>query len=199
MTKLLDYFEKAEREVIANGFQWEIDLVENRTFDKIDAKQFFWEYCFVVLNWGVRNQVAQKDFDKFAIAEDVSVITCRFKDKKRDAISIAKNSYPVWFEGLKTSKTPITYLRQLPCIGKVISLHLARNLGFDCVKPDIWMNRLAAKYGFFNGMGDDVPDPEYMCMDIQRQLPMTNGYHKYRIGTIDVILWRYCNLTGLLE
>ena len=196
MTKLLEHFEAAKRNVIKAGYQWEIDLVENRTFDKIVAKQFFWEYCFVVLNWGVRNQVAQKDFDKFAIAEDVSVITCRFKDKKRAAITIAKENYRRWYVELKCSKKPVTYLQTLPCIGKVISLRLARNLGFDCVKPDIWMNRLAANYGFFNGYNNDVPDPEYMCSDIQRQLPMVNGCHEYRIGTIDLILWRDCNLRG---
>ena len=199
MTKLFDFFENARGFVIANGYQWEIDLVENRTFDKIDAKQFFWEYCFVVLNWGVRNQVAQKDFDKFAITEDVSVITCRFKDKKRAAITIAQEKYQQWYGELKNSKTPITYLQTLPCIGKVISRHLARNLGFDCVKPDIWMNRLAVKYGFFNDYEDRTPDPEYMCRDIQRHLPGVGGHHEYRIGTIDVILWRYCNLTGGIE
>lgn len=194
--KLLDFFEKAHKHVVSCGYHWEIDLVENRTFDKIDAKQFFWEYCFVVLNWGVRNQVAQKDFDKFAIAEDVSVITCRFKDKKRNAISIAKNSYTIWYEGLKRSDTPDKYLQSLPCIGKVISKHLARNIGIDCVKPDIWMTRLADKYGFYDT--DSNPDPNYMCEMIQIHLPRP-GIPHYRIGTIDVILWRYCNLTGVLE
>ena len=193
--KLLDFFEKAHKHIISCGYQWEIDLVENRTFDKVDAKQFFWEYCFVVLNWGVRNQVAQKDFDKFAISEDVSTITCRFKDKKRNAISIAKNTYSIWYEGLKLSKDPVKYLQSLPCIGKVISKHLARNIGIDCIKPDIWMMRLAAKYECWNL--NDRLYPERMCLEIQKQLPTKDTPH-YRIGTIDVILWRYCNLTGEL-
>ncbi len=82
-------------------------------------------------------------------------------------------------------------------MGPKTARHFARNLGIDCVKPDIWMDRLAYKYGFYENDGK-ILYPERMCKSIQEQLPQF-GVPYYRIGTIDVILWRYCVLTGELK
>lgn len=91
---------------------------------------------------------------------------------------------------LKVSQPKVVYndkisaLEELPWIGGITKYHLARNMGLDCVKPDRHLVRLAERYGF--------EDPHLMCNYLAKQF-------KERVGTIDVILWRYCNLTGNYE
>jgi hypothetical protein len=72
-------------------------------------------------------------------------------------------------------------LRKLPFIGPVTSYHLAKNLGIDVVKRDRHLVRLAVHLGFSSAeemcgaFGDQVGEP---------------------ISVVDIVLWRYCVLTG---
>jgi hypothetical protein len=51
-------------------------------------------------------------------------------------------------------------------------------MGIDCAKPDRHLQRLADRFGYSN--------VQTMCREIANE----SGY---RIGTVDLILWRYCN------
>jgi len=73
----------------------------------------------------------------------------------------------------------LEYLKSLPWIGDITKYHLARNLGLDVAKPDRHLMRLAKIFKY-----DDV---QKMCQDVAER-------SKDRIGTVDVVLWRYCNL-----
>lgn len=73
----------------------------------------------------------------------------------------------------------IVYLDSLPMIGPITKYHLARNIGLDYAKPDRHLIRLAEKFGY--------PDIQVMCTKL-------SAYSGWRIGTVDVILWRYCNM-----
>lgn len=59
--------------------------------------------------------------------------------------------------------------------------HLAKNLGCDVVKPDRWLERLAAAEG---------TTPHLLC----NRLAYASGD---RIATVDVVLWRACAI-GIL-
>ena len=82
-------------------------------------------------------------------------------------------------KALQASNDKIEYLDSLPMIGPITKYHLARNLGIDCAKPDRHLVKLAKYFGY--------PSVQQMCEDISKE----SGY---RIGTVDVILWRYCNM-----
>ncbi len=84
-----------------------------------------------------------------------------------------------WFEKLQHSPCKIIYLGSLPFIGDITKYHLARNLGIDVAKPDRHLTRLAKIFHY-----DDVQE---MC----KYLSDKTGD---RIGTVDVVLWRYCTL-----
>jgi hypothetical protein len=58
---------------------------------------------------------------------------------------------------------------------------MARNLGIDTIKPDLHLERMAEVWGYKN--------PFDLCNDIQH---LTGE----KLGIIDIVLWRYCNLTG---
>ena len=170
----------AKRRVIDSGYGPEIDYVQRRQFIDMNDIRFFEEYCFVVLCWGVKEQVGRQDYDRFMERLDPRTIRNRFSAKKQAAISIAKENFVRWFGELKVAKDPVKYLNTLPLIGNVMKWHLARNLGIDCVKTDRHLIALAGEYGF--------KDPWEMCDCIQKSYPAD------RLGTIDVVLWRWCNL-----
>lgn len=72
-------------------------------------------------------------------------------------------------------------LEELPFIGGITKFHLARNIGLDCVKPDLHLTRLAAWYEF--------DSPEDMCVFL-------GALYEERIGVVDFILWAYCAAYG---
>lgn len=182
------FFDMAKSHVISKGHEHEIEWCQDIKFEDQTALDFLHEYTWVVLSAAFKNQLARVIYDDFwdAIWHDkphpFDIIR---HPNKRKAIVNMMADYNKHFEILKSSKDPVAYLRTLPYMGDALSCHLARNLGFDVVKPDVWLKRLAEKWEF--------ETPDAMCRYIQKFRP------ELRIGTIDVILWRYCNLTGKVE
>jgi hypothetical protein len=156
----------------------EIKHVEKLRFAEQTPASFLSQYIYVVLNTGMKNQVAEAMYQRFLeTGKDPSVIkhTC-----KSAAIRRALTSYESWFQELKAAPDKLSFLEALPFIGPVNKFHLARNLGIDVAKPDRHMIRLARRYGF----NDDV---QGMC----RKVSESTGH---RIGVVDVVLWRAANL-----
>lgn len=95
----------------------------------------------------------------------------------------------------KSIDDKLKYLSSLPHIGKITSHHLARNLGCDIVKYDIWIQRLgvlyAGKQAFFAHIDNSKLNPQikkycddmFDCLVAQTNLPR---------GYIDVVLFRAC-------
>ena len=177
---LLEYYEHAQDRVISAGYQDEINYIRSLKFEECTADRFFEEYVWCVLSSGMREQVVRKISDNYFEKRDPLVIGHL---GKRKAIEIGSKKYVQWFEELHCSKEPIEYLQTLPYIGKTTKYHLARNIGIDCVKPDRHMVRLAEYFKFEN--------PLEMCLEIQKFIP-----HE-KLGIIDYILWRDCNLRML--
>lgn len=199
----LNFFIKAHNYVIAHGFQWEIDLVENRYLKDITAQDLKWNFLFCVLgSSGLNNKVVQKQYDKFIFEYNSgkNAFDIIPNSRIRNAVKYVWSHKDEILSNIIRKNTDldrIEYIKTLPQMGPKTARHFARNLGIDCVKPDIWMERLAYEYGFCENDGKTLY-PERMCKSIQEQLPQL-GIPQYRIGTIDVILWRYCVLTGELK
>ena len=87
----------------------------------------------------------------------------------------------------------LNYLQKLPHIGKITANHLARNLGENVVKYDIWIQRLGVLYGrnmalekkIDNGKLDS--DVKKCCDEMFEHLAQETGLP---IGYIDVVLWK---------
>jgi hypothetical protein len=172
----LDFFKTAELYVRTN-FNDELLRVESRKFENQNAIDFRNQFFYVVLNSGMTNQVAKKIYQRFIDSGfDITVIG---HPSKKKAIAQALIKYKEWFEALKASNDKIEYLETLPWIKEITKYHLARNLGIDCAKPDRHLKRLAERFGY--------SEVQTMCKELAKE----SGY---RIGTVDVILWRYCNM-----
>ena len=186
---IIEFYHKARLFVIKEGFSDEIKWCRERYFKNIDKKEFAFEYTFAVLaSSGLREQVVRKNYNKFldAAKEGKSPFATVNNQRQRNALIHVWSDLDKIFKTLKLQvmdEEKIEYLDTLPQIGPKAKYHLARNLGIDCVKPDRHMERLAENFHY--------PTPLAMCEDIQRQL-----IEQERVGVIDVILWRYCNLTG---
>jgi len=181
-SEIIEFYANAREYCIKAGYQWEIDVVQNRYFKDTDSIAFLEAYVFCVFNVGMKNQIAEKMFEKFCAAEcNPEVIGHPYK---RKAISTALDEFPKWWASLLNCSTDmerVEFLDTLPMIGAKTKYHLARNLGMDVAKPDRHLVRLMTKFQF-----DDVQE---MCKYVAN---ITGD----RIGTVDVILWRFSNLCG---
>lgn len=175
---IIQFYNTAKEYCIDHGFAQEIKWVRQRRFENVDSDYFLHEYAFVVINSGMKNQVAEKIFQRFQIAFDLKTIGHL---GKRKAIEECMKNSKLWFNALKEAEDKVEFLGTLPWIGKITKYHLARNVGIDVAKPDRHLVRLSRMFGF--------KDPQDMCGYISEKT-------KDRVGVVDVILWRYCNLNA---
>jgi len=174
---ILHFYYMAYDTIIKSGYDAEIDYIDTiKPIEKQDPYTFFLEYVWVVLNAGMKEQVARKIYERYI--EDFDISAIRHPTKKK-AVASMINIYQKKFIELIESDNKIDYLETLPWIGPITKYHLARNIGIDTVKPDRHLVRLAEMFNF--------ESPLKMCECIQNN----NGT---KLGTIDVVLWRYCNL-----
>lgn len=180
---ICNHFMRAESRVTSAGYEDEIEWVKNiPPFEKCTEQHFFEQYIWCILNLGVREQTMREEYNRFMKTLDINVIHNRFKKKKKEAAQAGIDNFVRWFGELKCAKDPIKYLQTLPLIGNITKWHLARNIGIDCPKPDRHMKRLMAFYHYDSAMA--------LCKEIQEIAP------DLKIGVIDLILWRDCNLKG---
>ena len=154
------------------------DLLENP--QEITYDLFFCEYTYVVINSGWKQQIAKKFHDKFMESRDPSILVKH--PLKYPALVKANLESQIWFNRFNSSSDKVEYLRTLPMMGgEALGYHLARNFGYDCVKPDRWLKRLAKKFGF--------KTPLEMCERVRHDIGDSE-----MLGVIDVIFWRGANL-----
>lgn len=188
MEPVLELFYRAFEAVSKTDYAFEMDYVDHiEPIEKQTADNFFMEYVWVVLNAGMKEQAARGIFERFcqSIRDGNINFDIIRHPTKRKAIEDTFSHYTLHFQNLQTihGKTAqIEYLETMPWIGPITKFHLARNIGIDTVKPDRHLVRLAEQFGYNS--------PLEMCQVIQ------DNVYNTKIGTIDVILWRYCNLYG---
>ena len=87
----------------------------------------------------------------------------------------------------------LNYLQKLPHIGKITANHLARNLGENVVKYDIWIQRLGVLYGANTALYEKI-DNGKLDTEIKKSCDeMFEHLHKETglpVGYIDVVLWK---------
>jgi hypothetical protein len=89
----------------------------------------------------------------------------------------------------------LKYLATLPHIGKITANHLARNLGVDVVKYDVWIRRLGAQYGGIRCTDELTDEIKTACDDMFAHLVRKTGLPR---GYIDVVLWKALQI-GLIK
>lgn len=197
-TTLVSAYLSARDYVIACGYGPEIDWQDQCFLDQVTESSFLRETAWVILSAGMRERVIRNRFPAISeaflswrSASDIS--RCR-RQCARAALKVfrhptkiaaiafaAQTITTMTFEAFRTALRDhgIELLQEFPFIGPVTRYHLAKNLGMDVVKPDRHLVRLAHTAGF--------EQPDELC----RAVAEVTGD---RIGTIDVVLWRYATL-----
>jgi hypothetical protein len=198
--RLIEAYVDAKVAITKGGFGHEIDWQYLLDFEAIGESQFLQELAWVVLNSGMREMVVRKRFGGVAAAylhwESASRIAansescreaalCEFGHRgKIDAIiSAARRVDCVGFNQIKAeiADRGASYLESFDFIGRVTSLHLAKNLGLDVVKPDRHLCRVAEVAGY--------DSPATMCRFISEE---TGD----KVSVVDLVIWRYATVTG---
>ena len=187
-----------KEEVIDSGFAGEIDWQEQVASKSLTASVFLREAAWVVLSAGFRDSVVRRVFPGVAAAfmgwEDLSGVRENLDDCRKNALvafgnrrkidAIAAITQRVCKDGFSQIKKRldqdgITFLQELPFIGPVTSLHLAKNLGMPVAKPDRHLVRIAEGVGYdsaqelCNAVSEVVGDP---------------------VPVVDIVAWRYVTL-----
>ncbi len=210
-----DWFFDLELQLINAGLDSDsetFDVLKNRLSGrtKLSENDFARQAIYVILSGGFSQKTAKKihiqimDYlvknpspkfdDLFAIFHN--------KNKINAIVKIWENrqKYRDFYYNLNDLDEKLLYLSTLPHIGKITANHLARNLGEDIVKYDIWIQRLGCVFSgcelqskINNGKLD--PDVKQACDDMFAHLVNETGLQR---GYIDVVLWKSCQ-NGLVK
>ena len=168
--------------VWAAGFREEYEWANNIKPPET-AVELFCEYSWVVINAGMKEQIARKIWKKVkdAIINGWEMSSVFGHEGKVKAIEEGWRHQQKRFELFKQAEmsgTILEFCESLPYIGKITKYHLAKNLGAQVAKPDRWLERVAKQ------SGETVQD---LC----ERLAKESGD---RITAVDNTIWRMCNL-----
>lgn len=180
------------------------EILENMRARKIyDADAFAAHCAYVILAGGFSQQTAKKIHEKImnqvrTSGADFDVLIKIFNNKNKiNAICKIWNNRKQLrdeYYGLTSLDDKLNYLQKLPHIGQITANHLARNLGEDVVKYDVWIQRLGC--AFVNKKlpidnGKLSPEIKSACDDMFAHLKRETGLPR---GYIDVVLWKSCQV-----
>ena len=165
----------------------------SRKFSDLTERMFWEEYLWCVYASGFNAKVLTTLFPKLLTALnqtmnspllDTEYLLQVFRNdcKARAVVKcITLRNLLTWDKFVANYLTWTDDMSKLPHIGSTTKYHLARNLGHDCVKPDLHLKRLAEFY--------QQGTPREMCEGLAK---LANE----RIGVVDFILWSYCAAFG---
>lgn len=172
--------------------------------------QFATQCAYVILAGGFSQQTAKKIHAKimdaiFAHGADFDTLIALFNNKNKiNAICKIWNNRTDFtnnYYELDNTDARLAYLSKMPHIGKITANHLARNLGEDVVKYDIWIQRLGALYANDPSLASKIdnakldPGIRHACDEMFKNLSTQTGLPR---GYIDVVLWKSCQ-QGLIK
>lgn len=163
--------------VIGRGYGREIVWAE--TVQPVADSMTFWEeFAWVVLNSGMKNQVAAGIWRNVrpAVLNGGSAADVFGHRGKAGAIDDVFANRHRYLRDYLAAPDKLAHLRALPWIGGITCYHLAKNYGHDCAKPDRHLVRIAGAEG-----------THALCARLARD---TGD----RIATVDLVIWRAANL-----
>lgn len=199
-----DWFLELDKELRARGLDSDVQsfdkILENLRMRKICTPDEFASHCaYVILAGGFSQQTAKKIHEKImnhlhVSGADFNSLIQIFNNKNKiNAVCEIWNNRQFLcneFYKLNNLDDKLIYLQKLPHIGKITANHLARNLGEDVVKYDIWIQRLGCVFANKKlpiDNGKLLPEIKSACDDMFTHLVHETGLPR---GYIDVVLWK---------
>lgn len=170
---------------------------------KLSPNDFASSVAYVILASGFSQKTAKR-IHKIIMAKIqenccIDDLLKIFNNKNKiNAISKVWNNKIDFCDGFYKCKNldeKLIYLQTLPYIGKITANHLARNLGENVVKYDIWIQRLGVLYSGDKNLvslidnGNLNPRIKQVCDEMFQYLEQETDLPR---GYIDVVLWKAC-------
>ncbi len=157
--------------------------------------------AYVILAGGFSQKTAKKIHtvicDALRAGADADALFQIFHNKNKINAIVKiwqnRNALTDEYYAQKTLDDKLAFIQKLPHIGKITSHHLARNLGCNVVKYDVWIQRLGVLYAgnpaFFALVDNKNLNPvvKQCCDEMFAHLAAQT---KLPIGYIDVVLFR---------
>lgn len=168
---------------------------------KLSGEDFASSVAYVILAAGFSQKTAKKYhriiMDKIQENQCIEDLLKVFNNKsKMNSIMQVWNNRELYKDGFykcKSSAEKINYLTTLPHVGKITANHLARNLGENVVKYDIWIQRLGVMYSGNSVLATKINNAKLdakikqVCDDMFERLEQETQLPR---GYIDVVLWK---------
>jgi hypothetical protein len=189
-----EFFFNAQEHILKIGC--DTSWVHENSPEEITPEKFFGEYIWVVYASGFSvnrlEQLRESLYDAYGDYETLTgsrkqtVLNVINNQRKWNAIyrTARMMQESSWDEFKERYLNSIESMTALDFIGPVTKFHLARNLGYNCAKPDRWMCKIADKLGW--------PNVDSMCMYLAEK-------HGFELKEIDIILWEYASDLGVDE
>ena len=183
-----------ERHIIESGLGEDKDsfeTIKSRLLNPpvLNPEKFAEECVYVILAGGFRQKIAKRKFGEIMayiygghpVCEQNLLPIFGNVNKIRAIVKIWNNreNYRNGYYELNAESEKLNYLAKLPHIGEITKNHLARNLGINVVKHDVWIQRLELVLG------------DKMFAQLEKATGLNRGY-------IDVVLWKACQV-GVLR
>lgn len=176
------------------------EILENlRARKNYDADTFAAHCVYVILAGGFSQKTAKVKHLEImtvlnAVGADFEMLIHLFNNKNKiNAICKIWNNRKQLRDGyyaLESLDDKLMFLQKLPHIGKITANHLARNLGEDIVKYDVWIQRLGCAFAGKKLVVDNaklLPEIKDACDAMFAHLVGQTGLPR---GYIDVVLWK---------
>lgn len=188
----------AKKYVIQKGYAGEVDWQDNINFELLTENIFLKEISWVILASGLSDKVVRKVYPTieslmFNFQSSDSIMENRescflnalkvfnHKGKIGAIIYIAEYIHINSFDYVRSQieKNGIFFIKTFPFMGEATSLHFAKNIGLEVVKPDRHLLRISSTLGFKN--------PYDLCKQISSTI-------NEKASIIDIVMWRYATL-----
>ena len=156
-----ELFFKLEKQLFDSGLDSDFEnfsIIKERLVNKqkLSENDFARHTIYVILAGGFSQKTAKKIHAQIMdyliknseLKFDELFGTFHNKNKIKAIIKIWVNrqKYRNFYYNLNSIEEKLSYLSTLPHIGKITANHLARNLGENVVKYDIWIQRLGVAF-----------------------------------------------------
>ncbi|WP_144223451.1 hypothetical protein [Mesorhizobium amorphae] len=148
-----------------------------------DAEEFALKAIWVISHAGMMFAVGQQTYDRVqrAVRSGASASSVFRNRKKSSAMDAHWVRRAEFYRGFQDAAEKVEYCSTLPYMGRITKFHLAKDCGVDVAKPDVHLQRLADRVG----------------LSVQEMCERFSLLSKYRVATVDVILWRACSVKVL--
>jgi len=169
--------------VSAAGYAHEIDWAHELAPVQ-RSWRFYLEYIWVVVNSGMKEQIARKIYERIIDAlgkDEMPPTVFGHKAKAQAMVEVLASLKDTFhkYRAIKSDEGRIEFLQTLPWIGPITKYHLAKNLGITTIaKPDRHLVRIAERVGL---------TAQELCEKI-------SGVTGDTVAVVDLVIWRAANL-----